>query len=114
MSDSVASRTRESKNAVGMNGVSRGRNFIDQVVQVTVQMKKSPITPRDRCQSRTKSNVVGCENTERIGRNKKYIMISAVRGKMRRELDEMGITSYLSIGFTSFFPISVAYSCRFI
>jgi len=54
-----------------MNGISRGRNFIDQVVQVTVQMKKGPITPHDRCHSRTKSNVVGCENTERIGRNKK-------------------------------------------
>jgi len=53
-----------------MNEIFRGKNFIDQMVQVTMQMKKSPITPNDRCHSRTKSNVVGCENTERIGRKK--------------------------------------------
>jgi hypothetical protein len=53
-----------------MNGISSGRNFIDQIVHVTMQMKKGPITPHDRCHSRTKSNVVGCENTERTGRNK--------------------------------------------
>jgi hypothetical protein len=53
-----------------MKEISRGRKFIDQMVQATMQMKKNPITPHDRCHSRTKSNVVGCENTERIGRNK--------------------------------------------
>ena len=70
VSDSAASRARENRRAVKMKGISRGRKFIDQMVQVTMQMKKSPITPHDRCHSRTKSNVVGCENTERIGRNK--------------------------------------------